>query len=473
MSIDSCYEGVIAKLTKRGSIVEISKKILTLTNNDARVLYVYDIIGSLDSFPEIIKVRKCQNVSTHYRTLGNQCFRQTKNVKAWQYYNLALLHAPIDSDDYVIAISNRSAVFSILKMYKECLEDIKEVMSRKCPDNLVQKLTKRSALCEQALSKQCDKNDDNDDKVKSIFTLQGPNNERYVCASSKLDVIFTKEMGRHVVAKEDINVGEVLALEDPYLTLLMKPQILATCSFCLSRSPNLMPCESCCFALYCSKDCKERALKEYHEIECPLMATLVHMDFTKLELLALRIVIRARTDHANWKKLFHTIKLAEANINSEFQGHVKVNGNWIYDSKYYESIHTLASNIEKRSISDIFQKSVTAAVLLKFLKDNTGFLNVAQDEDSAKVRKLVAGMLLHHCMTSPTNMHGISATAQTSAGHYTSHTSIASASYAFLSLLNHACSPNVVRFSKLGTGVMALFALRPIDKGMQLYDNYG
>ncbi|CAG9564831.1 unnamed protein product [Danaus chrysippus] len=311
------------------------------------------------------------------------------------------------------------------------------------------------------------------ENVESLITMKGPCDPTYVCASSKLEVVYSDEMGRHVCAKEDINVGEVLVIEDPYFTLLLKSQYLLCCSYCLLSNLNLLPCNNCCFAMYCSEECRVKALKEYHSVECDLMATLFKMDFTQLELSALRTVIKARYDHADWKSLFETIKEADANMNTKYQGQVKVGDKWLYDSKYYTSIHTLATNVEKRSISDIFQKAVSAAVFLRFLKLNTTFLQSDNIEEQDKIFKCVAGLLLLHLMTVPTNMHGISTNVMNENGILLSDISVASGAYAFLSLINHSCAPNVVRFNKEGEGIMTLFALRPIKKGMQIFDNYG
>lgn len=472
MSIDSCYEGVIAKLTSQGKIQAISKRLLALTTNHERVLYVYDILERLNAFPSILEVTKAENVSTHYRNLGNECFQGKADYKAWQYYNLSLMHAPIGSESYCIALANRSAVFFAIKKYIECIEDIKQVLSLNYPAKLKDKLLKRQAACEESL--ECGQviDVDHPDIIK-ILTLQGPTDDRYPCASTKLEVVFSEQMGRHVIAKEDIKVGELLVQENPYFVLLLKSQFLFSCSFCLSRSLNLLPCHRCCFALYCSDKCKANAWKQYHSIECALMPIITHMEFTKLELLALRTIIKARSDHADWNSLFTTVQEAESQMNTEYRGHVKVNNKWVYDSKYYASIHTLASNIEERNISDIFLKSVSAAVFFYFLKKKTDFMFTENDEESKKIERCVAGTLLLHIMTSPTNMHGLSTNIETATGDYVDEISLASAPYAFHSLLNHSCAPNVVRFGKLGTGQMTLYALRPIKKGMQVLDNYG
>ncbi|XP_046969169.1 SET and MYND domain-containing protein 4-like [Vanessa cardui] len=473
MSIDSCYEGVIAKLTTQGKIKQMSVELLSQETNSERVLFVYKTIKGLNAFPSVQEVKKNNDSSLYYRNQGNKCFDQTEYHKAWQYYNLSLLHAPINSENYCLALSNRSAVFYELNKYKECLRDIDTVFSLEYPKKLTEKLTKRKKMCNEALCSSKEKQTIKEDDFDEYLKMRSEKHSEYLCASNKLEVVISEEMGRHVIAKEDIKVGEVIVEEDPYFTLLLKDQYLFSCNYCLSRSLNLLPCAGCCYCLYCSDECKAKALKEYHSIECSLMATFVKMEFTKLELLALRTVLKARHDHNEWKDLFKTIKDAEENMNTAHHGHVKVGDKWIYDSKYYASIHTLATNLEIRSISDIFQKGVTAAVFLRFLENNSDFFKTENKDEYKEINECVAGLLLLHLMTSPTNMHGISSIAASKAGKCVDEISLASAPYAFCSLFNHSCAPNVVRFSKLGSAKMIVFALRPIKKGMQIFDNYG
>ncbi|XP_061719114.1 SET and MYND domain-containing protein 4-like [Cydia pomonella] len=472
MSIDSCYEGIIEKLTLQGKVKEISEKLLTCKTNAERVLQVYDVISDLNAFPEPLEVSKSTDLSLYYRNRGNECFKKAQDFEAWQYYNLSLLHAPTSSNDYALALSNRSAVFFSLKKYKECLKDIKMVLTLNYPEKLHEKLVKRQKSCEECLK--LDLNNlksrfsERSNEIYEITKLKSPRDNTYLCASNKLQVAYNSEMGRHVIAKEDIKVGEVLVEENPYFILLQKNEYLFSCSYCSSRDMNLIPCDNCCFTLFCSKECKNKAEKDYHSIECPLMAALIDLQFTKLELLALRTTIKARNDHPDWESLFKSIEDAESKLNSENRGCVLQDNKWIYDSKYYASIHTLATNIERRSNSDVFQKAVTAAVFLKFLSDRTLFLN-----NNEKARRCVSDLLLMHIMTSATNMHGLSTNIENAEGNFVDEMSIASAPYAFHSLLNHSCAPNVVRFSKLGSGKMTLFALRPIKKGTQIFDNYG
>ncbi|CAH4030118.1 unnamed protein product [Pieris brassicae] len=471
MIIDTVYESIIKKLTTDGKIENISQELRKKDNNNDRVLFVYKIFDYYNFFPNTLEVSKDDNASTHFRNLGNQCYTKKDLYKAWQYYNLSLMYAPSDSISFCLALSNRSAVFFELSKFKGCLRDIDLCFSYKYSEQIKDKLIKRKELCIEALCKI--KKEEDDPEIQDILSFKGLKSEQYIGANLKLNVVSSKEMGRHVVAKQDIQVGEILVEEEPYTQIISGNQMLFACNHCLSTQINLIPCKDCCFALYCSEECRTNSWKEYHYVECPLMPTLIDMSFTKLELLALRIVIKARSEHDDWNSLYKIIEDAESNVDTEYHGHVKVGDKWIYDSKYYTSIHTLATNFDKRSVSDIFQKSVTAAVFLKFLLDKTDFLNADSDEEKNEICRCVAGLLLLHIMTVPTNMHGLTVTTDNGEGKYVSEINVSSGAYAFHSLFNHSCAPNVVRFTKRGTSKMKLVALRPIKKGMQIFDNYG
>ncbi|GBP34721.1 SET and MYND domain-containing protein 4 [Eumeta japonica] len=375
MDIDLLYAEVMQKLILENKIARVSQKLISSTKNDDRVQQVYDVLKGSKMFPKPMIVQKCAVKSTVYRNLGNKNFQNHNDYEAWQYYNLALLHAPVDSVDYIFALANRSAVFFDLKKYEECLNDIEQVSNMGYPERLKDKLLKRESSCKEALSKPLLIDEKNTDAIETMYSMKGSRNPSY---SNSIEIY---EIGT----------------------------------------------------------------------------------------LALRTVIKARCEQPDWQSLFNIISEVEANLNTEYRGCTRVDDKWVYDSQSYATIHALVSNIEKRSVSDIFRKGVTAAVFLHILMKETEFLKDAK----TGIVKRVGGLLLHHIMTVPTNMHGISVNTPTSEGKYVNDMSLGSAAYAFFSLLNHSCSPNVTRFSRFGTGNMKLIAIRPIKKGMQLFDNYG
>lgn len=265
------------------------------------------------------------------------------------------------------------------------------------------------------------------------------------CASSSVEIKTSLEMGRHVIASRDIPVGEVIAIEQPFATILLPAKTTDHCHHCLQLCYDLLPCEFCTEALFCTESCKEAAWDSYHKYECAIISILRKLDLSKLEHIALRIALIASRTNAGVSNL------------SESE---------VYHSGRYQEIHQLIANTECRNPADIFERSTTAAVMYQLVEAYTPFfVDFEAEESKGRFREL----LLLHLQTGPSNFHEISELALSN-GVYDSEETGAGA-YAFLSLLNHSCNPNVVRHS-YGTHVV-LRALRPIRKGQQLFDNYG
>ncbi|XP_052755175.1 histone-lysine N-methyltransferase SMYD3-like [Galleria mellonella] len=107
-----------------------------------------------------------------------------------------------------------------------------------------------------------------------------------------------------IVAKTDIKVGTVLALEKAFV---VSPcpfddagSNYTTCSYCLKMSLNLFPCEGCTLALFCSKQCNELCLKEYHNTECHVAGFVKNRPDIQIPL---RAAIKVRNMCKSWDEL--------------------------------------------------------------------------------------------------------------------------------------------------------------------------
>lgn len=250
-------------------------------------------------------------------------------------------------------------------------------------------------------------------------------------------------MGRHVTASRNIAPGEVIALEKPFAKILLKERALDHCHHCLQLCYILLPCSQCTEALFCSQTCLEKADELYHKYECPILNFLHKFGFSKLELLAVRVALLARNQYA-------TLKYC-------------LNQSQIYKSERYEEIHQLIANTEKRTFPDLLKKSAIAAVLTHTFEAHTTFFQ-------AYSRDAFSEVLMRHLQTGPSNFHEISECVGSNTECYATE-EIGSGAFSFLSLFNHACSPNIVRHCHGCTVVLR--ALRPIKIGEQLFDNYG
>lgn len=66
------------------------------------------------------------------------------------------------------------------------------------------------------------KDEGTSDKIFTLLELKDGENSNFAFASNALDLIYTKTKGRHVVAKTDIKIGDVLFVEKPFALVALK-----------------------------------------------------------------------------------------------------------------------------------------------------------------------------------------------------------------------------------------------------------
>lgn len=476
--INSLQQTLTDNLTRDGLLVEFSLGLAGKRSNGARVKHCYQYMRRYNLLPIKPPVRKSDHLSADYRNRGNKSFSKKQDLEALCFYTNALSHA--DTTKLLsLAYANRSAVLYSLKKYEKCLVDIERAFDAGYDDDLRPKLEKRKELCIEALKnvRVFDGDFNEEEARQKMFEMSDKRMDGVPCASASLQISYSPTMGRCVLAAEDILPGQVLAVENPYLTSLGKDQLKTRCYYCCTLNDTMIPCPECSSVMFCDENCLTKSWHLRHKFECPIMSRLVTMNFNKIELLSLRVLLQARCQHLSWDDFFETIDLAEKVDDPKLKGFVNENGAPIYDSKYYSSIHMFETNLDKRDNSDVFHRCIAAAALLDMLNIYTDFFEdchmaadlTTLDENEHLWR--AGGLMFHHNMTSASNMHSITALTEVSPNSYMTDTNFASGAYAFLSLINHSCCPNVGRVHH-GTTIM-MIALRPINKGQQIFDNYG
>lgn len=206
-------------------------------------------------------VKKSIKDSLAQRKEGNKLFTNGEFNKAIEKYNESLCLAPPSSELVGMAYANRSICFLKLKMYNECLEDIKLAKQGNYPDHLVYKLDEREVQCLNYTENGEYKNDDNG------FKLSYDLHETFPCLANVLNVEKDGNGNFTVTAKEDIGVGKIITVEKAFTTYSIMGKN-SKCNICLKRNTNLVPCNRCTSALFCHQKCKNNIL---HEGECGLV----------------------------------------------------------------------------------------------------------------------------------------------------------------------------------------------------------
>lgn len=218
------------------------------------------VMTKLDNVKPV--VQKSRNDSMAQRREGNQLFANGDYSKAIEKYNKSLCLAPPGTEFVGMAYANRSICFLKLKMFSECLEDIKLARQSDYPERLIFKLDEREAECAKGIA-------DGEQKTYDIgLKLSYDPDATFPCLANVLNVVRKGKNNFTVTAKEAIGVGKTIAIEKGFTTYSMMCHHLK-CNICLKRNTNLVPCNRCTSALFCNDKCKDNAL--HHEGECGLV----------------------------------------------------------------------------------------------------------------------------------------------------------------------------------------------------------
>ena len=500
------FDSISEILRNSGKLNEISAHFASLKSDNERVIFglnlqcVHDVIRVRPSYQQ-----KSAEESARMRNNGNKLFQKNHYHKALEVYSRSILVAPFECDgkELCLAFANRSAVLFHLKEYEQCLRDIQQALNYGYPEELKYKLFDRQGKClvqlgrtgkacdcfleaREALNSSrldCQKMEEwSRDLEREICKSQqvakdsGPSvlfsgeqvdlpkvmygqNKQYVSASSAVDVVMSDSLGRHLVARRDINVGDTLVIEKPYASVLLPKHLGTHCYNCLKRVTHPLPCVQCSSVRYCSEACARQSWDSYHSIECQYLDLIHGASIGANGHLALRIIVKA-----GFKFLKAFVEGARYTSAELGCGHDR-----LYSPCDYAPIYCLLTHADDRSPGDLFRRTLVAIFLLKVLQGGPFF---GEELCSAEDEAFIGGLILRHLQSNPCNAHEVSELQLNLDSVSTSETEeIAAGIYATLSLFNHSCDPSVTRNFYGDTCVVR--AIRNIPRGCEISDNYG
>lgn len=461
------YLEIGQKLRETGQLNAVSLDLQQMRQkkqpNSDKIDYVTDLLNEHNLFPnfENLEEPKNDSKSEEFRQLGNSFFslKTQKYIDAIKAYNKSICFA-ISKDNHSIGLANRSAVFFELGMFRECLESIRLAREMGYPDRLKEKLDRREEKCHESLQ-----NKPQTEDKKLVPKIELPVNPKIPFLAKCLALHEDKTFGRHVVTETDLRAGSVIAIEEPFCKVLVDSEKYMRCSNCLSEVPHLLlPCKSCSQAMFCSKKCEEEATRDFHTFECPINGSLYKILDHSL-LLVLRTSIYAFCafpDTENLGKELQKIDKEQKNVFSlDWSKKLSL-------AERYTPIHTLATNEHARNGDYLFKKYVIASLMFKLLKEGSSAFS-DRFLTTNEIGNVLKDVLFRHLLTGPTNMHSIHAIEDVNDPN--AQTEFGSAAYAFHSMVNHSCSPNVTRID-VGTA-SAMITIKNLTAGEQILDNYG
>ncbi|XP_043785491.1 SET and MYND domain-containing protein 4-like isoform X2 [Apis laboriosa] len=467
--MEKVLDALNAKIIAANKHQDLFLKYKTLCTDEDRIMFTLNVMLEYNIVPQVCDNKKDAKESEKLREQGNKIFISTplKNytcVEALKLYTKSIAYAPYPSEQLALAYANRSAVLIKLRKYELCIQDIDRTLALAYPNNLRAKLYIRKVECLNAL-----KNPNIEDTIKEAqYWLEKMSLDNKKKLNEKLKSIknmlpsqkFKKEkfMKQAPLPKIKTHNIEVPCASDA-ITIKYNDKY--------EVSWANIPCEHCTYAMYCSEECKAMEWKKYHDIECAIFPSMLKMNFVKLDLFSLRLAIQAVREATSIQELRKELEEVDSCEDPRTKGFSK-NGMFLSDK--YRSLLGLITNTEKRSVQDLFRRSLDASFILYFLATCSNMFGSPLKKDLSILIKndnviFVGGLILRHQQLIPSNIHSFSEECGLDAVER------GIAAMPFFSLINHSCNPNILRHSR--SNYMIIYVIFPIQKGEQLYDNYG
>lgn len=280
--------------------------------------------------------------------------------------------------------------------------------------------------------------------------------------------------GRYTVARHDIHVGEVVAMETPYSAVLYPACYDTHCYRCFTRITLPFPCLNCRDVIFCGMKCWRSAWKGFHWAECGWMDRLACSWVSRIGHLAYRVLLEAgfkdvqkvfgrKLDNFNHKTdQLEMSEDRESHRNGVIQCDPVVSPISQSDSRpaedkvtsaYEGLVSTLVRHEGERSPTDNMELCVIAFVLLQISKVSGWLPDLGGKEDSnrcVEAETHVYSALLHHLQMIQCNGFEITEMRPNSAAdkcrsmlqdHKINY--IGMGLYPAMATMNHSCDPTV------------------------------
>ncbi|KPI93605.1 SET and MYND domain-containing protein 4 [Papilio xuthus] len=424
------------------------------------VMAAFHALEKSDGFPRVPHVYKCEEKSNEYRNLGNIAFKTGSHKEALQCYNAALMHAPNNSRAMKLAYSNRSAVFQNNNQYNACKVDIEHCFQLGCPPDIVEKLKKRMASVKMYSNIEAMAMSELKSNFAGVFKFGAERNAQIPCVSANVEVV-KKDSSVKIVAAKDIKVGTLLALEPSFVSCNSEENVAFSCHYCHKMSLNLIPCDRCCFVMFCDEECKKLCLKEFHNIECQIMELIEAHICSPMAKLMVKGGIKMVQLCESWEEINKisrctgSKRIPTASVQEMFDVGNKLSVLTYNDDTLF--VH-----------GSMYVASFFCATIIYYLeKVPTFFPRLLGERKMA--RESMGRLLMYFALHPEPTQVTLTVSNRNSSITY-SHPHINHGWYPFVGKLRHSCTPNVIVSNLNKTA--ALIALQPIEKGTELTVSY-
>ncbi|ALC41289.1 CG7759 [Drosophila busckii] len=481
-------------------------KLDTCGNDAERVAYVEQLewVRAGDAALQIEReyTGKSAQVAAEFKERATTAFKQKKWLEAMLLYSRNYVTLPSDKvAERAVALANRSATLYHLDKHCECLVDIRRSLQLNYPKDLIYKLYERQARCFLALKdyprtiaafKKCiTAMDDSSlpadrrskltlDAITMIKMLEAdprtakqaakqqqlkqtaisrleqaqglPEEQEFVSKLVRID--RNKQEGRFARAAADVQVGQELLVEKPYVAVLLEKYAQTHCEFCFVRTVVPVCCPNCADVIYCSEQCQQNSTAKYHKYECGILPIIWRSGASINNHMALRIIASKPLDYFLQLQPFGNEELPIEELLS-------------LPKDDFRRVAFLERHQQERPPANFFQYVLMSRFLTKCLQAAGYFGSSA----GPKQVQAINALLLRSLQFIQFNTHEVAELHKYSKAGREKSIFIGGAIYPTLALFNHSCDPGVVRYFRGNT--IHINSVRPIEAGLPINENYG
>lgn len=380
---------------------------------------------------------KSIELAIEYRKIGDGNFILKKWAEAAVWYNRSLCHAERKSFHYAIAYAKRAQCFFNMGMYRKASTDLHLAETSGLPKSLESTLKRHKTSCKLMIQLSMEIGAE---KPEFEPKLSFEPHQMFPEMANVLQIAGNVQIGRHIIATEAINVGQIVIIERGFVSTTTDHY--EKCCICLTSDTNLVPCAKCTKAMLCKRCVDGR----FHQIECELQSSLNIHDNPWLPKV-IRSFIKAISLFSTVDEL---VKFVEESVSSaELVVPTKIVDRKL---KYRAFLQLLPKPSLKPELIPVINQLQAAILANKIV--GRAFVTI-------KYSRFLSHLLLHH--VSVIEKFGTKTCDDGEKGFVETTAPITS-------YLNHSCSPNAAKFL-LGNSVVVV-AMRPIERGDQIVVSY-
>eukprot|EP00102_Acyrthosiphon_pisum_P022449 XP_016659659.1 PREDICTED: SET and MYND domain-containing protein 4-like isoform X2 [Acyrthosiphon pisum] len=496
----------------RLKMADVRAELFKLKSPNSRFMYTRDLLlkhnilmTPLDDDDEYDEYNEYDHpdTSTSYRQNGNVFFKDKLYVKAVEMYTKCLKGCKTNTECYALAQANRSAAYFHTGEYEHCLNDaFSALKSKNYPSKLAYKLYQRMghaerilgfveqakesyALCLERLD-EADMSAENKRRFRAevekfvtecekqpterkrpmetpcVEQLVGGRNENIPALSSFVELKMSESMERGVYATRDINPGDVVAIDEPYIGWPF-PECAGVCNFngCMKINSALIQCPKCKLVSYCNKDCMNKDDKDGHNLECTIIYIIrtTIPGISKINELAMKWFLKdyLKMGLKKYCSIIDNYNFSESKINPITRGFDEIGQ---YKSDNFLTAYSLVSSKIISTDVSFFFNCIAAHMLHYLVCSGFRIPDCYIGTVGASLVQILTVLDLSY--------RKLNALSFRRSDILLSRT-MALTLYPSISLFNHSCDANISPSGNMFDRIRVMKAIQPIPKGTQKY----